>query len=112
MNLLELRDYIRKVESEGYDATRYAVDYQAKLAFPFVCIIMALFATGLTLRTRIYESVPMSIVYGLVSAFLYWVVYSFCLSLGKSGMLPPFIAAWVTNLIFVSIGSYALLEAE
>jgi hypothetical protein len=35
MSFLQLNRFIRKVESEGYDATRYRVDLQAKASFPF-----------------------------------------------------------------------------
>ena len=45
-------------------------------------------------------------------AFLYWVFFSFCLSLGYGELLPPFIAAWAANLIFSSIALVLLLNAE
>ncbi|MBW1841901.1 MAG: LptF/LptG family permease, partial [Deltaproteobacteria bacterium] len=44
--------------------------------------------------------------------FLYWIFYSFCLSLGKGEMLPPVIAAWTANLVFFCVGILTLMHAE
>lgn len=112
MGFFELKDLIAKTEAEGYDASRYRVDLHAKIAFPVVCILMCMVGTGIAIREKNKEGLPVSIAYGIGIAFLYWIVYSFCLSLGKSGMLPPIVAAWATNLIFMSLGVTILMNAE
>jgi len=112
MNFKELLGYIRKVEGEGYDAVTYRVDLYAKTAYPFICLIMVLIGTGLTARGKLVKGLPGSIAIGLVIAFFYWVCYSFCLSLGYGELLPPVVAAWATNIVFLCIGSLSLLNAE
>ncbi len=112
MNFIELSEYIRKVEGEGYDATAYRVDLYAKTAFPFVCIIMGLIGTGLSVRGKLNKGLAVGISYGIGIAFFYWVFYSFCLSLGYGELLPPLIAAWITNMIFLSFGAVYLMNAE
>lgn len=112
MNVTELYDYIRKIESEGYDSTKYRVDFYAKLAFPFVCIIMCIVGTGIALRLKAKESLPVSIVYGIGTVFFYWIFYSFCLSLGEGGVLNPLVSALIPNLIFLCFGVFTLLHAE
>jgi lipopolysaccharide export system permease protein len=112
MGFFELKQFVRKVEAEGYDATVYRVDLYAKVAFPAICLIMSLLGTGLAARGKLTEGLPLSITYGLGLAFTYWVFYSFCLSLGYSGMLPPLLAAWTANFMFLCIGLMALLHAE
>lgn len=112
MNLLELSDYIHSVESEGYDATSYRVDLQAKLAFPFVCIILCTLALGIGVNKNMKENLAFVIAVGIGVAFLYWTLYSFCLSLGYGGVLPPFLAAWTTNFVFLSAGVLNLFYAE
>jgi len=42
MTLAELGRYVAKIKSEGYDATRYRVDFHAKIAFPITSVVMAL----------------------------------------------------------------------
>ncbi len=112
MSFMELLSYINKIEAEGYDATIYRVNLYAKTAFSFVCIIMCIMGTGIAFKGKVKDGLPLSIAYGIGIAFLYWIFYSFCLSLGYGGMLLPFIAAWIANLIFLFIGVIILLSAE
>lgn len=112
MTFRELSKYIKKVEAEGYDATMYRVDLYAKIAFPFICIIMCMVGTGIAAGRKLKEGLPVIIAYGVGIAFLYWIFYSFCLSLGYGEMLPPFIAAWTANLVFFCFGVLTLLYAE
>lgn len=112
MGFSELHHYIRKMESDGYDATRYRVDLHAKIAFPFVCIIMSIMGMGIAATGDRLKSLPLSIGYGLGSVFVYWVLYSFCLSLGYGEQLPPILAAWIANLIFGCSAALVILYAR
>ncbi len=112
MGYRELASYIRKVELEGYDATSYKVDLSAKVAFPFVCVIMSIIGVGLTFWRQKKEGLTGSIFWGILLAFVYWTVHSFCLSLGYGAILPPIVAAWLTNGIFLSFGIFALKNAD
>jgi lipopolysaccharide export system permease protein len=112
MSFSNLLKYIQKVEKQGYDATKYRVDLYAKTAFPFVCLIMSLIGSGLALRGKTREGMAVSFAYGILTAFLYWGIYSFCLSLGYGDMLPPFIAAWTANTLFFCVGGILLLNIE
>lgn len=110
MSFTELAAYIRKVRDEGYDVTPYEVDWQAKLAFPAVCFVMALVGTAIALRRKRAEGLGMGITYGIGTAFAYWVVYSFCITLGHQGVVAPIVAAWLTNILFMSLASVVLLS--
>lgn len=112
MNFRQLLDYIHKVEAEGYAATVYRVDLNAKCAYPFVCVIMALIGIGLTARKRLDKGLPVSISYGIGIGFLYWVFHSFCISLGYGGVLPPMVAAWTANFVFFCGGLLLIMNAE
>jgi lipopolysaccharide export system permease protein len=112
MNFRELREYSQKVEQEGYDATVYKVDMHAKTAHPVVCILMGLLGIGLTARKQLRSGLPVSIMYGLVIGFLFWVFQSFCLSLGYGEILPPLVAAWAANFIFLCAGMMLVMQAE
>lgn len=112
MGFQELLAYIKKVETEGYDATVYWVDLNGKIAFPFICVILSIVGAGISLRGNLREGMPVSVAYGLGVAFVYWVFYSFCISLGYGGLLPPLAAAWTANVIFFCFGAILLLNAE
>ena len=50
--------------------------------------------------------------FSILISFVYWVVYSFILELGKAGTLPPFLAAWLGNFIFALVGVYLFLSVR
>jgi lipopolysaccharide export system permease protein len=110
MGLAELGRYIEKVEREGVAAARFRVDYQSKIATPFVCIFLSLLGTAIALRGNLREGMAVGIIYGLAIAFLYWIFNSFCLSLGYAELLPPVIAAWMANLVFTCASGILLLN--
>jgi len=112
MSCKTLRDIIRKIEAEGYSATRYRVDLQDKMAFPVVCLVMCLIGTAVAVRGKLKEGLPVIVSYGIGIAFLYFIVRSFCVSIGYGGILPPVVAAWAAHGIFLCIGAVALLNAQ
>jgi lipopolysaccharide export system permease protein len=112
MSYGELSSYIREAETEGYDATSYRVDLQAKIAFPFVCVIMGLVGCGLVLWRQKQDGLAGSIIYGIALAFFYWTLHSFCLSLGAGGRLPPIVAVWMSNVVFFSLGCIMLIRSR
>ncbi|NOY70688.1 MAG: LPS export ABC transporter permease LptG [Deltaproteobacteria bacterium] len=112
MSFASLRNYIRRMEADGYDATHYRVDLDAKLAFPFVCLIMCLMGSGISLAGKAVDGMAASFGYGIVMAAIYWSAYSFCLSLGYGGVLPPVIAAWTVNILFFCAAAILILRLE
>jgi len=112
MGFFELKQYINKVEKEGYDARTYRVDLNAKIAFPFICIIMILTGAGTGMRAFAKQNIPAAIAVGVVIAFMYWAMYGFCLSLGYGAVLPPIVSAWITNVFFLVFAALYLLNTE
>ena len=112
MNIAELYSYIQEVESEGYDATTFRVDLHARFAFPFLTVILCIIGIGIAVKRKGREGPSVGIALGAVLVFLYWVLNSFCLSLGYGGLLPPVIAAWISNIIFSCYAVFNLINAE
>ena len=112
MNIAELFSYIQEVESEGYDATTFRVDLHARFALPVLTVIICIIGLGIAVKRKGREGPSVSIALGAVMVFLYWVLHSFCVSLGYGGLLPPFIAAWISNIIFSCYAMFNLLNAE
>ncbi len=110
MTYPELKANILKIQREGYDATRYIVEKQVRLSFPVVCLIMAIFGISLALRKEKGIGIAQGIVGSLLVAFIYWIVFAFSRSLGLNGIFPPLWAAWSSNILFLFIGGYLLLN--
>ena len=90
---------LRKIEAEGYDATRYLADMHAKIAYPFIGLIVAVLGISFSLRSERSGGVIRSIGAGVAIGFSYWIIHAFALSLGRSGVIPPLLAAWLANII-------------
>ena len=72
---------------------------QAKLATPFVTLIMCLLGMPFAISTR-RKSKILNIIASLVIAFTFWWLISMCTSIGQNGYLSPFLAGWGPVLVF------------
>jgi lipopolysaccharide export system permease protein len=106
----ELKEYVERLRSDGYDPTRYVVELHKKVSFPFLTLIMVLMGSPLALAAShgrgggIAQGVGVSLVIG----FIYWVVFAISIAMGYAGTFPPFIAAWAPNIFFGLIGGFIL----
>lgn len=110
MTFTELTSNIEKVQREGYEANPYRVERQMRLAFPVVSVIMALIGISMALRKEKGIGVAQGIVTSLAVTFLYWIFFGFSRSIGLAGIFPAFWAAWSSNILFLLIGGYLLMN--
>ena len=106
MTFSKLSRYIRDAIARGYDVRRYEVDLYAKLSYPLLNIVISLVAIPFALRSPRSGGVWRSIGAGMFIGFVCWIVLSISLSLGKKGLLPPLLAAWLPDLAIASAGVY------
>jgi lipopolysaccharide export system permease protein len=112
MNFRELRKYVNKVEQDGYNASKYECAMHANISFPFIGVIMAFIGVPLALRKERGAAIAMGFAFSILISFACWVAFSFCLELGKAGTLPPFLAAWLSNIIFALVGVFLYLSVR
>ena len=111
MNFFELRTFIRKMRAAGVDPTKWLVDLQFKLAFPFTNLIIVLFGIPLAVNNR--RSGPaLGFGLSLIIVFVFFGMIKITQSLGHDGALSPFWAAWLSDLFFGSLGIFLLLKAK
>ncbi len=113
MGYMELRRYINKIQSEGYDATRYVVDMHGKVAFTLVSMILVIIGISFSLmRTERSGGIMQCIGVGIIIGFSYWVVHALSMSFGRSGTIPPLLSAWIANLILGAISIVMYLRVK
>lgn len=108
MSFMQLKRYI-SIFATGSKKTyrRFLVDLNYKIAFPFTCIVTILISAPFALSTR-RGGALLGMAKGIVIALLYIPVMAFGLALGKAGVFPPLIGAWLSNLLFGGLGIYLL----
>ncbi len=111
MSYWQLKRYAKRIQEEGYDATEYSVDMNVKLAYPLICVILVLIGIPLALGAK-KGGTPVAIFLGIVVCFLYLIILGVSRSLGLSGFLPPEVAAWSANLVFLLLGIYLMIRLE
>ncbi len=109
MNFLELKDYIHRIEEEGYSSAHYRVDLYNKLSIPFASMVMALIGIPFGLK-RFRGGIPFGITISIVLGFSYWVIEALSTSLGYGEVLPPLVASILPAICFASIGGLLLLH--
>jgi lipopolysaccharide export system permease protein len=112
MGYFDLRKYIKKIQTEGYDATRYIVDLYGKQAMPFVTLILVFIGISFSLRSQRGGGIMQSIGIGIFIGLSYFIVHAFSMSLGRSGILPALLAAWAANIIFSSAAALLFLKVR
>ena len=114
LSLHDLSAYVDRLGKDGYNSARYATDLFGRIAFPFVCVIMALIGTSMSLmETGVRgKGLVKGVGYSLLIGFLYWATHSVALALGRSGVLPPLLAGWSPNILFLSFAGYLFLHVR
>lgn len=98
--------YIRSLKLKGFRYQNELVDFHLKFAFPFACLLMILIGAPLSLYST-KSVVIISFGLSLLVTFIYWVILSIGISMGKNGILPAFLAVWLGNILF-SFVSYCI----
>jgi lipopolysaccharide export system permease protein len=102
MGFSDLRRYCAKLQSGGYDATRYLVQMHSRLSLPFASLVMASLGIPFALRGNRSSGIAIGIGVSIAIGVVYHISNAFILSFGQAGALPPVIAAWAANIIFAA----------
>jgi len=86
-------------------------ELQSRFAFPFASLVFAVVAVPLGMQNRRSgKSAGFATSIGILLA--YYVVQSLLRTLADKGSLPPVLALWLPNLIFLGLGWYLLRMAS
>lgn len=111
MTLTQLQDYVKQLKLNGLSTGNYEVDLQRKIAFPLMTLVMTLIALpfGVTTGKR---GALYGIGLAICLAFAYQIANTAFGFFGSAGLLPPTLAAWAPNLLFLSGALYGLLTVR
>ncbi|MCB0390256.1 MAG: LPS export ABC transporter permease LptG [Bdellovibrionales bacterium] len=112
MTLGQLKKFIKKNKDAGLDTLRYEVDYHSKYGFAFAAFVMSLIGIPFSVKRQRSGGTFVNVGICMGLAFLYWVLFSSSLTLGKHGLIPPLLAAWGPNVLCVGFAGYLLVRLK
>lgn len=111
MNWFELRDHVVRLRASGARVANYLVDLHLKLAFPLVNLIVVTIGASIASRLRL-QSAAVGFGLSVAIAFLYYAFMRTGQALGHQGALPPYLAAWLGDLVFAAVGVFMLWRQQ
>lgn len=108
LTISELRTYIKRLSgTSGLILQNLLVDAHNRISYPFANIIAVLIGAAFCLRSK-RSSRILGIGLGFIIGLLFYGVFAISTALGKGGILPPFISAWLANIAFGLWGIYLI----
>jgi len=108
MNIKDLFYYIKRLKKAKSETVvrNFKVDLYDKIASPFssLVIIISGIPFGISVRKKRIELFSFGIC--MILSFFYYLIWSISLNLGKIGYLPSFLSAWISHILFFSLGIY------
>ncbi len=89
----------------GLPAAQFELERYNRLAYPLVGVPAVLLAVALALRRNRKGHVSAALVESVGVSLLLWGVQGVTWALGLSGRVPPWLAAWAPNAVFLVVGA-------
>ena len=108
-------DLGRKIEaakSFGFPTNAMETQFHSLLSLPLLLVAMTLIAACVSLKFSRFNQSRAVILGGILSGFMLYVVTVLVKAFGSSGVVPPFVAAWLPVVIAMSLGATILLHQE
>jgi LPS export ABC transporter permease LptF/LPS export ABC transporter permease LptG len=100
-----LRRYIEGLRKAGFDVANLTVQWHVKLAFPLIAPVIMLLAIPFALLVGTRGAIG-GVALGVAIGIVYWTAARLLEAMGGVGQLPPFLAAWSTDITFFFLGLY------
>jgi lipopolysaccharide export system permease protein len=85
--------------------------FNLRIAVPWASVVLVLVGASVGSRPQ-RSSSSIGLGLSVIIVFCYYVIMSFCKSLGEAGFIPGAVAAWIPNAAFLIIGSALIRRAN
>lgn len=104
LSLGEIKYLNEHLELNPRDRAMVETQYHARLAQPWVCLVVVLVALPFGASTNSRRNVLVGVASSIFIVFAYFVFLRFGLALGVAGKIPPWAAGWSPNVLFAAFG--------
>jgi len=109
MTMSELKGYVKNLKKSGLRYHWYEVRIFRKSAAAFISFVFGLLALSVGFQVPVRGGVPLGIGLSVMITLAFWSVFTLFLSMGYSGILPAPVSAWGVNVLFLLLGTAALI---
>ena len=107
----ELLRYISKQQERGStNVVQYEVEYHKRIATSFASFILTIIGASLSARKR-KGGMGLSLGIGLALSFTYILLQTVSATFAIQADMPPMLAAWLPNLLFIVIAYFCYRQA-
>ncbi len=100
ISIAEIADYeALHLELPPADRARLHTQYHGRLAWPLTCLVVVLIAIPFAAASG-RRNVFVGVFASIVICFTYFVLMRLGLALGTGGSVPPWLGAWLPNIVF------------
>ena len=104
LSLAEINYLRQHLELNRRDRAMLETQFHARLAQPWTCLVVVLVALPFGASTNSRRNVLVGVASSIFIVFIYFVLLRIGLALGTGGYIPPWLAAWLPNAFFASLG--------
>lgn len=109
---LDIPAKIEAAKSFGVSTSALESQYHALMSMPVLLVAMTLISATVSLKFSRFNQSQRMIFGGVVSGFVLYVITVLVKAFGSSGVVPPFVAAWIPVVVAMFLGSTILLHQE
>jgi len=104
VSLATLMDYFAlHPDLSGPKRSLLLTQFHARIAIPWTCLVVMLIAIPFAVPSG-RRNVFFGVTAGLSLCFVFFILQRFGLAMGTGGHLPPWLAAWLPNILFSLLG--------
>jgi lipopolysaccharide export system permease protein len=96
----------------GLPVAEFELERDNRLAYPLAGVPGALLAIALALRANRKGHISAALVESVGVSLVFWGAQGITSALGLSGRVPPAVAAWLPDVVFLLVGSWAVWRAR
>lgn len=111
MRYAEIGRFIQAIERSGGDARELQVEQAQKLSLPLAILVIVLFGAPLSTSSQ-RGGAAYGIGISLAVTVIYLMLFKVGTAVGASGALPPLVAAWLPNALFLVAGMFLLVRVR
>lgn len=109
MNIVDIKERLQVRKDLGLNYREFEVELHWHYSFPFVCFFIVFIASIFGYKVKrgaMSSSIGISTIFTLV----YYLIMFFGKSFAVRGVLPPWVGAWLANIIFSLFSIYLLIR--